>query len=1263
MKDKLKISLLIVFLFIEYSGAPAQNIGINSTGAAPDNSAMLDISASNKGLLIPRVFLNSTSDAVTIPNPATSLLVWNINSSIGGGTGFYYNAGSVVTPVWTKLITAGELSDDWSLTGNSGTVDGTHFIGTTDGSPLNFRVNNQKSGRIDSIRANTSIGYRSLDVNTGIGNSAFGMYSLLNNTTGSNNSANGYTALRHNTTGTNNTANGDGALYSNNTGNNNTATGRYSLFSNGSGNNNTALGYNAGVIFSNLTNATAIGYNAQVSMSNSLVLGDTTNVNVGIGTGAPTAKLDIVGQVRIRGGAPGGGKVLTSDASGVATWETPITGGGTLNEAYNFGGAGAGRVISANTGAVEINKTTQRQANLTISGQEYVTPSGNAASGIAIMAGVNRNNNKQLWITDQDAVTTPNATSAVVRIMPSRSLGVGVIDAIATDGSTLLPLILQGGGNRVGIGTSTPTQSLDINGQIRIRGGVPGAGKVLTSDADGVASWQNLTLANYWSLTGNSGTMDGTHFIGTTDNVPLNFRVNNQKAGRIDTTGRNTSLGYRSLETNTGTANSAFGMNALRNNTTGNNNTAIGAESLYSNRAGYRAVAIGSGAMYYANSTATSFDSRNTAIGYEALRGSTNAVNNTGYNNTVVGYQSMWENTTGYANSAIGERTLWANRTGYSNTALGQGALWNNNSGYENTVVGRDALMRNMDGNLNTAVGFETLHNNVAGSHATAIGSRAMYYTSSRVTAFENYNVAVGYEALRGSTNAAINIGNNNTATGYQSLFSNRSGNDNAVYGYQALYQNTSGYNNMAYGSQVLYQNTSGYNNIACGFQALYQNTVGNNNTAIGVEALYSNRAVSRTIAIGYRAMYYANSRITSFDSKNIAIGYEALRGSANAANNTGYNNIAVGYQSMFNTTTGYANTAMGESALYANTTGYRNTAIGSGTLWQNTEGYQNTAIGRGALLRNTMGNNNTAIGVEALVENTIGNQNTAVGMHALLRNIRGSGATAIGDSAMCYANNTLTAFINQNVAIGKGALRGSNNPSINTGNANTAVGFRSLQNNSSGGMNVTLGTNTLVSNTLGGQNTAIGYQALLGNTIGSNNVALGSSAGDALVTGDNNVMIGYNAQASAINASNEVTIGNNAHNVYRMFAASWTNASDRRLKHNIQPLKPGLDFVMRLQPVEYVYNNSDTERKTIGFIAQDVQSNLQAHQMEGYNLVSQLDEKYLGLNTTELIGVLTKAIQEQQQIINTLGAELSTQKTHNSDLEKRLIKLEMMKE
>ena len=45
-----------------------------------------------------------------------------------------------------------------------------------------------------------------------------------------------------------------------------------------------------------------------------------------------------------------------------------------------------------------------------------------------------------------------------------------------------------------GIGIENPGVKLDVNGQVKITGGSPGAGKVLTSDASGLASWQLLHL-------------------------------------------------------------------------------------------------------------------------------------------------------------------------------------------------------------------------------------------------------------------------------------------------------------------------------------------------------------------------------------------------------------------------------------------------------------------------------------------------------------------------------------------------------------------------------------------------------------------------------------------------------------------------------------------------------------------------------------------------------------------------------------------------
>ena len=88
-----KIILPIILSFISVL-AVSQNVGINSTGAAPNTSAILDVDATNKGLLVPRVNLLNTTDITTIVSPATSLLVYNTNATVTGvganGVGYYY---------------------------------------------------------------------------------------------------------------------------------------------------------------------------------------------------------------------------------------------------------------------------------------------------------------------------------------------------------------------------------------------------------------------------------------------------------------------------------------------------------------------------------------------------------------------------------------------------------------------------------------------------------------------------------------------------------------------------------------------------------------------------------------------------------------------------------------------------------------------------------------------------------------------------------------------------------------------------------------------------------------------------------------------------------------------------------------------------------------------------------------------------------------------------------------------------------------------
>jgi hypothetical protein len=74
--------------------------GIGTT--TPHASAKLEVNATDKGFLPPRVTLTSSSDNSTIPNPATGLLVYNTGTNAGLRAGYYYWNGTD----WTTIATA-----------------------------------------------------------------------------------------------------------------------------------------------------------------------------------------------------------------------------------------------------------------------------------------------------------------------------------------------------------------------------------------------------------------------------------------------------------------------------------------------------------------------------------------------------------------------------------------------------------------------------------------------------------------------------------------------------------------------------------------------------------------------------------------------------------------------------------------------------------------------------------------------------------------------------------------------------------------------------------------------------------------------------------------------------------------------------------------------------------------------------------------------------------------------------------------------------
>jgi len=309
------ISVLVVYLYTSSNGLLAQNIGINTSGATPDASAILDLNTGNaftspngKGLLIPNVGLSSSSDATTIGTPKYSLLVYNTGTDGLSPAGYYYNANTNSgSATWIQLAaTSASTGTGWFSTGNSGTIAFTNYIGTNDAQNLVFKIYGKSSGLINKTKGNTYYGYESGDSSTatGMDNTAMGYQALGSNTSGFDNTAVGYYALSLNNIGVDNTAIGWRALYTNHNGIQNTAIGWNALGNNYNGNyniaigegsmennydgeDNTSVGYLALSLNTNASSLTAIGYKAGFHniVDANMFLGDSAGYENSTGAG------------------------------------------------------------------------------------------------------------------------------------------------------------------------------------------------------------------------------------------------------------------------------------------------------------------------------------------------------------------------------------------------------------------------------------------------------------------------------------------------------------------------------------------------------------------------------------------------------------------------------------------------------------------------------------------------------------------------------------------------------------------------------------------------------------------------------------------------------------------------------------------------------------------------------------------------------------------------------------------------------------------
>lgn len=145
MKNKYILIATLVALFATVSASAQEGFGTNT----PAPSSVVDMVSTNKGALLPRIALTSVTDVATILAPANALTVFN-TATAGTGIaavtpGYYYY--STADTKWIRLSSS---ADAWQVKGNVGTIRGTNFIGTNDNNDLMFKTNGKYRMHLES---------------------------------------------------------------------------------------------------------------------------------------------------------------------------------------------------------------------------------------------------------------------------------------------------------------------------------------------------------------------------------------------------------------------------------------------------------------------------------------------------------------------------------------------------------------------------------------------------------------------------------------------------------------------------------------------------------------------------------------------------------------------------------------------------------------------------------------------------------------------------------------------------------------------------------------------------------------------------------------------------------------------------------------------------------------------------------------------------------------------------------------------------------
>ncbi|RYH72266.1 hypothetical protein EVU94_13015 [Flavobacteriaceae bacterium 144Ye] len=390
-------------------------------------------------------------------------------------------------------------------------------------------------------------------------------------------------------------------------------------------------------------------------------------------------------------------------------------------------------------------------------------------------------------------------------------------------------------------------------------------------------------------------------------------------------------------------------------------------------------------------------------------------------------------------------------------------------------------------------------------------------------------------------------------------------------------------------------------------------------NTAVvatGLEAIDEGNGIGWRL-IGSNPVFYDNIGQNAVDL-SYSINNTSISSGASGSNSfaSGSETTASG---QFSTATGYSTEASNERATamgtFTTASGNVSTAMGI-----NTEASGSYSI--------AMGNNTTASG----------SSSTAMGYGTVAS---GNRSTAMGSNTKAEAYLSLAIGIN-NIGGGSPASWVATDPLFEVGNGSSNTNRQNaLTVLKNGNLGITTNTPTTK------LHITDGTDASYTNTSGY--MVLGDVTGVNMVIDNNEIMGRNNGAASPI------FLQNDGGDVYAGGAV--VHSSDRRLKRDIETLQYGLTEVLQLAPKQYYWKNrGEQTHKSLGLIAQEVQP-----------IISELvhtandENNTLSVSYTELIPVLINAIQEQQEIIESLQTTVNSKQSQLGQLENDVAELKVL--